>query len=341
MNKRKVIITLGSVITVIAVYLCVYIYRIVFYPIVMKDITVTIHSGSKLSDVEDVLFNQGVIKNRSRFNIVARWKKYDKHIHGGKYKIEQGMSINNIINLLRAGIQTPIEFVLDNVRSRKQLLSEIASQIEADTASLNNLLNNPVFLSKYNLNKDNVFTLFLPDRYELYWNTTAAQFIDKMYKVSKSFWNPVRMEKAKKINMNPREVVILASIVQLESTKPDEMPIIAGVYINRLKKGMPLQADPTVMFAVGNFKTHRVYNSQLKFDSPYNTYKYAGLPPGPICLPNARTIDKVLNYKKSDYIFFCAKDDLSGYHNFARTSEEHSLNAAKYRKAMDELDSNN
>jgi UPF0755 protein len=177
-------------------------------------------------------------------------------------------------------------------------------------------------------------TLFIPNTYEFYWNTSADKFIERMYVEYKHFWSKSRLNKAQKIKLTPEQVIILASIVEEETIKDDEKPTVAGVYLNRLHKNIRLQADPTVRFAVGDFEIKRILNKHLKIDSPYNTYKYAGLPPGPICIPTISSIDAVLNYKKHDYLYFCAKDDFSGYHAFAKTLKQHNINATKYRKAL-------
>ncbi len=338
MDKRRLIISLFLIVSVIVIYACVSVYNLVYKPVTDHEQYLFIPTGSKLADVENMLVSNGILRDKSKFDYLAKWKKYNRHVHAGKYKIVKGMSLNRVINLLRAGMQTPVVFVLDNIRTKHELIKEVSSQLEADTASLHMLLNDPVYLARYGLNKDNALALFIPDKYQLYWNTSASQFIGRMYKVNRAFWNNARLQKAKSMNMTTADLVILASVVQMESTKADEMPVIAGVYYNRLKKGIPLQADPTVIYALGDFNIKRLFNAQLNIDSPYNTYKYKGLPPGPICLPNALTIDKVLNYDHNDYLFFCARGDLSGYHNFAKTSAEHAQNAMKYRNALDQLD---
>jgi UPF0755 protein len=179
--------------------------------------------------------------------------------------------------------------------------------------------------------------MFIPDTYEMYWNTSPERFIDKMNRQYKAFWNSERLSKAEEIGLNPKEVNILAAIVEQETIKDDEKPIVAGVYLNRLKKGMPLEADPTLKFALGDFTIQRILNKDKQVVSPYNTYMNTGLPPGPICMPSVSSINSVLNYKHHNFIFFCAKDDLSGYHNFARTLDQHMNYARAYQRALDKI----
>ncbi len=296
-----------------------------------------IPTGSDFNNVKKILYEKGIIKNKSSFEWLAEKKNYINNIKPGKYQLKTNMSNNEIVNLLRSGKQEPVKLTFNNIRTKEQLVAKISNLIEADSNSLLKALKNNKVLKKYNFTSENVMALFIPDTYSIYWNNSAEQFIDRMYKEYKKFWTQSRKDKAKKMNLTPIQISVLASIVQQETIKSDEMPRVAGVYINRLNKGMLLQADPTVIFAVGDFGIKRVLNKHLEIDSPYNTYKYLGLPPGPICLPLPSTIDKVLNYEKHDYIFFCAKEDFSGYHNFAKNGAQHSQNAHKYQNALNKL----
>lgn len=293
-----------------------------------------VKTGSNFDDVLKDLLDNHIIKNQSSFVWVAERKGYKNKVKPGKYKIKKNMSNNELVNLLRSGEQEPVKLVFNEARTKQQFVEVIHKQIEASEEDLNSLLNDDEFLKEFGLNSKNVLTLFVPNTYELYWNTTAKDFIERMAKENKKFWTTERVQKAQKLGLTKAEVSILASIVQQESRVVDEQPIIAGVYLNRLKKGMRLQADPTVIYAIGDFTIKRVLNVHLEFDSPYNTYKYAGLPPGPICMPYSTTIDAVLNRKAHNYIYFCAKEDFSGRHNFAATIAEHDRNAAKFRKAL-------
>jgi len=299
-----------------------------------NSIYIYIPTGSNFNEVKKIIYEKGIIKNKSSFEWLAEKKNYIHNVKPGKYKLKTNMSNNEIINMLRAGIQEPVNLVFNNIRTKEQLASKISQLIETDSVSLLKVMKDDQFLNQYNLSAKNVMALFIPDTYSIFWNTSAKQFVDRMYKEYKKFWTNDRKEKAKNMHLSPVEISVLASIVQQETIKPDEMSRVAGVYINRLNKGMLLQADPTVIFAAGNFTIKRVLNKHLEIDSPYNTYKYAGLPPGPICLPFPSTIDKVLDFEKHDYIFFCAKEDFSGYHNFAKTGAQHSQNAHKYQNAL-------
>ena len=231
-------------------------------------------------------------------------------------------------------MQIPVKVTFNHLRTKEQLAGKISTQIEADSIAIINQLSDTTFLIETGLNNDNVSCLFIPNTYEFYWNTSATEFLNKMQKEYDKFWNNERLKKAATIGLTKFEVSALASIVEMESYKKEERPIIARLYLNRLKKGMKLQSDPTIIFAVGDFTIRRVLTKDLKIDSPYNTYLHKGLPPGPICLPSINAIDAVLNASKNDYLFMCAREDFSGYHNFAKTSKEHSKNARKYRRAL-------
>jgi UPF0755 protein len=293
-----------------------------------------IKTGSNFDDVLANLVENKIIKNAASFQWVAERKGYKTKVKPGKYKIKKNMSNNELVNLLRSGAQEPVKLVFNEARTKQDFIEVVTKQIEADNNELQNLINNDDFLKEFGLNSKNVLSLFIPNTYEFYWNTSAQQFLERMAKENQKFWTKNRIQKAQKLGLTKAEVSTLASIVQQESRVVDEQPIIAGVYLNRLKKGMRLQADPTVIFAIGDFTIKRVLNVHLEFDSPYNTYKYAGLPPGPICLPYSSAIDAVLNKKTHNYIYFCAKEDFSGRHNFAANIAEHDRNAAKFRKAL-------
>jgi len=296
-----------------------------------------IKTGASYADVIDSLKAHNLINDIDALEWVAKKKNYTQNIKPGRYLIKNNMSNTELVNLLRSGKQEPLKLVFNNIRTKEQLAGRIGKQIEADSASILNLLNDDNFVEQYDFNTENILLMFLPNTYELYWNTTATQFAEKMHKEYQKFWTTERLSQASAIGRTPIEIGIIASITQSETNKKDEMARVAGVYINRLKKNMRLQADPTVVFAWGDFTITRVLFKHLEIESPYNTYKYFGLPPGPITLPEPHTIDKVLNYEKHNYIFFCAKDDLTGYHAFAVTHAEHVKNAQRYQKALDRL----
>jgi UPF0755 protein len=335
---RKVIVSLMLLIVIIGGGTAYYSYTKIYKPNVelfgKNQDYLYIKTGSNFDDVLANLLDNHIVKNASSFQWVAERKGYKNKVKPGKYKIEKGMSNNELVNLLRSGVQEPVKLVFNEARTKHDFLEVITKQIEADKDELNALINDDEFLKEFDVNSKNVLTLFIPNTYEFYWNTSAEQFIERMAKEHYKYWAKNRVQKAQKLGLTKAEVSILASIVQQESRVVDEQPIIAGVYLNRLKKGMRLQADPTVIFAIGDFTIKRVLNQYLDYDSPYNTYKYAGLPPGPICLPYGSAIDAVLNRRPHNYIYFCAKEDFSGRHNFAATIAEHDKNAAAFRRAL-------
>jgi UPF0755 protein len=275
------------------------------------------------------------INNLRLFRIMAQVSNLSERKISGRYKIQTGESIFSIFKKVYNQRQEPVVLTFINVRFLPKLASLLSKKLEVDSAGFMFLMTNNKYLSQYNSDSLNSISIFIPNTYELYWNTSDSQIIAKMYNEYQKFWNEDRMQKAKNLNLSPKEVSIMASIVQEETNYKEEMDLIAGVYLNRLQKGMLLQADPTARFAVGNFDIRRIGYSYLSIDSPYNTYKYKGLPPGPICMPNATTIDKVLDYKSHDYLFFCAKPDNTGQHAFAKTYKEHQKNAKAYHKYLD------
>jgi len=293
-----------------------------------------IPTGSDYKDVINILYSNNLIINRASFEWVAEKKTYTTNIKPGKYKITNGMSNNSLINLLRSGKQESVRLVFNKIRTKELFASVISRQIEMDSISLVNKLNDIEYLKKYSKNLETAMSLFIPNTYEFYWNTDVDGFMERMLNEYERFWNKSRKKKAANLNMTCEEIITLASIVEEETIKNDEKRRLAGVYINRLNKRMRLQADPTVKFAIGDFNFKRVLNKHLEFDSPYNTYRHAGLPPGPICIPSIASIDAVLDSENHKYYYFCAKDDFSGYHAFAKTLKQHNQNAAKYRSAL-------
>lgn len=293
-----------------------------------------IPTNSNFSDVVRILSDEGMLIDKNSFEWVAERKKYKFNVKAGRYFINREMNNNELTNLLRSGEQTPVKVTFNHLRTKEQLAGKISTQIEADSIAIINQLRDTSFLLETGLNNDNINCLFIPNTYEFYWNTSAKAFLNRMQQEYEKFWNKERITKAAKIRLTKFEVSALAAIVEMESYKKDERPIIARLYLNRLEKRMKLQSDPTVIFAIGDFSIRRVLTKDLKINSPYNTYLNKGLPPGPICLPSINAIDAVLNASKNDYLFMCAKEDFSGYHNFAKTSREHSKNAKKYRRAL-------
>ncbi|MDR2885843.1 MAG: endolytic transglycosylase MltG [Rikenellaceae bacterium] len=268
------------------------------------------------------------------FRKAARLAGLEKSVRPGRYLLKEGMSYRAVARMLRNGLQTPVRLTFNNIRTVDRLAGSLARQIEADSVELLRLFSDPKFTAEYGFTPETFICMFIPNTYEVYWNTMPEALCGRMKKEYGAFWNAERLGKAATIPLTPLEVSILASIVYEETKMSDEMPKVAGVYINRLRIKMPLQADPTVKFAVGNPTIKRVLNRHLEVDSPYNTYRRQGLPPGPICMPSIRALDAVLNYAHHDYLYFCAASDFSGYHRFAKTLAEHSRNAAEYAAAL-------
>lgn len=295
-----------------------------------------IHTGWTFQDVVDELREKDIVKNIQSFKIAAEQMEYPGRVKAGKYKLESGMNNRTLINKLGGGFQEPVRIRFHNLRLKEDLAGLIGQQIEADSAAIMALFADTTAIVKLGFTPENFFSLFLPDTYEFYWNTSAAQFLDRMHKEYQRYWNEDRLQKSEAINMTPQEVSILASIVRGEALHESEMPTIAGLYLNRLRRGIKLQADPTVIYANQDFSIRRVLYKHLTFDSPYNTYLYAGLPPGPILLPSKAAIDAVLNYEEHNYLYMCAKEDFSGYHSFAVTLAEHNANARRFQRALNE-----
>ncbi|NQD72149.1 endolytic transglycosylase MltG [Sphingobacterium shayense] len=294
-----------------------------------------VNSSDQYTDVLKKIEDQHIVKNIRLFDYAAKAMDYPKMVKPGRYKLTAGMSNRALIGNLRGGYQEAVKFRFENLRLKENLVSLLDNSFEADSTSFANILDNEEVALSYGFTKDNFFSMFIPNTYEIYWNTSPDKIIARFKEEYDKFWTDERKQKARDLGLTPQEVSTLASIVKGEALHKDEMPQIAGLYINRLKKGILLQADPTVIFANNDFTIRRVLFKHLEIDNPYNTYKYAGLPPGPIMLPSIASIDGVLNYNKHDYIYMCAKDDFSGYHNFARTQAEHLVNARKFQRALD------
>jgi UPF0755 protein len=274
------------------------------------------------------------LKDTRLFNRLAQRMKYPENMKIGRYEIKPGMSYLAAIRMLRNGQQMPVKLTFNNVRLKQDLADRIADQLVFSSQELLNRLNDPAVAASYGLDTTTLTTLFIPNTYEIYWNTTVDKWLERMKKEYDRFWTKERLAKANAIRLNPVEVSILASIVEEETAARREYPVVAGLYLNRLKKGMLLQADPTVKFAIGDVTLRRILNTHLQVESPYNTYKHPGLPPGPIRIPSIEAIEGVLNYRDHNYLYMCAKEDFSGTHNFAVTLEEHNRYAQKYREAL-------
>ncbi len=252
----------------------------------------------------------------------------------GYYEMNGKLSVYKAARRLAVGSETPLRFTFNNIRTLDQLAARADEVLYFTADSLLSLLADAEVCARYGFDTTTIAAMFIPDTYEFYWTVSPQRFLERMHYYYKQYWNEERVALAEKAGLTPMEVSVLASIVEEETAKRDEMPIVAGLYINRLRRGIPLQADPTVKYAVGDFALQRILNKHLATESPYNTYLHTGLPPGPIRLPSQTALNAVLHYKQHNYIYMCAREDFSGYHNFARTLGEHNRNAARYHAAL-------
>ncbi len=325
------------IISILLISFTYYGYQIVFTPniLVGKDDRVfVIPEGATFKDVQDEFYKGNIVQDLVSFSFMAKIMDYDTQIKPGRYILKSGMTNREVLNMLRGGNQVPVRVSINNVRLTSDLAEKITRNLSIAPGEFSAALIAFAMSNPDGFNAENVLAMFIPNTYEVYFNASADNVIDRFQYEYKKFWNDERKKKAAKIGLTPIEVSILASIVQAESIKKDEAPVIAGLYINRLKQGIALQADPTLVFAAGDFTLKRVLNEHKEIDSPYNTYKYAGLPPGPINMPEIASIDAVLNYQVNDYIYMCAKEDFSGYHNFTENYNEHLRNAQRYQRAL-------
>ena len=272
----------------------------------------------------------------SGFSTLARHSGYADHIRTGRYAIHPGEGALMVFRHLKNGQQTPVSLTIPEVRTIDRLAGALARKLMLDSADVAIHLSDSAYCARWGYDTATVAALFVPNTYDIYWNVGLDRLMERMEKENQKFWNDERRGKAEAMGMTPVEVATMASIIDEETANNAEKPMIAGMYYNRLKAGMPLQADPTIKFALKDFALRRIYHKLLYIDSPYNTYRYEGLPPGPIKIASIAGIDAVLNHVEHDYLYMCAKEDFSGTHNFARTYQEHLQNAARYTKALNE-----
>ncbi len=302
-------------------------------PCVRRSGEMLVPTGSTYAALHDSLFSQDRIRFEKFFDLYARRIGLDRDeaVRPGRYILDDTMNCIQIARMLRLGRQTPKNVVINNARTPAQLARRLAPQIEADSALIASVLLSDSTARAFGFASPlEMFAIFIPDTYEMYWNTTPWQIVRRMKNEWDRFWTPARTQRLTQTGLSRMQAITLASIVYEETRKTDEMPTVAGVYINRLRTGMPLQADPTVKYATGDFSLRRILHKHLKIDSPYNTYKYKGLPPTPICMPSKEAVDAVLEYSRHQYLYFCAREDFSGYHNFASTYSQHLQNARRY-----------
>ena len=340
MYFKKILLSIALLGLVVAAYFAYFVYSAMFKPNTAfnnESAYIYIPTNASYDYVHEQL--EPLLIDIKKFDALAKQKKYVTNIKAGRYIIKKGMNNNEIIISIRSN-NLPIKLSFNNQETLKKLAGRISIQIEADSLSLLNAMLDETFLSKNNFNTATALGMYIPNSYEFFWNTSAEQFRDRMLKEYNRFWNDTRINKAKEIGLNPFQVIALASIVYEESKKADEQPIIAGVYLNRLKVGMPLQADPTIKFAAYQLPENkgkvirRVLNVHKEIESPYNTYKNRGLPPGLIAMPDISAIDAVLNFEKHKYLYFAADAKQFGYHKFAKNLAQHNVNARAYQRYL-------
>lgn len=335
--KRKVLwLGIAALVVLVALLLVPREIRYRMSGAVGKDGILFVPTGSNYARLGDSLSAGGFLRNENIFMRQASARGLEKSFKSGRYALKKGMTYASLINMLRGGLQTPVNVTFNNIRTIDRLAGAVSKRLEPDSVTLVKVFTDDSVIASYGYKPETFIAMFIPNTYEFYWNTSPAGFLDRMKKESNKFWSS-RGDALAKTGLSREQVMTLASIVYEETKLKSEMPRVAGVYMNRLRKGMPLQADPTVKFAVGDFSLKRVLNKHLEVASPYNTYKNQGLPPGPICMPSIDAIDAVLNYEDNDFLYFCAKADLSGAHAFAKTLSEHNRNAQAYYRAINKL----
>ncbi len=335
MNFKKILVYISLIVVVGASVYGYMIYRNIFSPntnFTEKEIYVYIPTDADYNEAIQII--SPYIKDLELFQMTAEKKSYVANVKPGRFLFKKDMNNNDLVNSLRQNV--PLNLAFNNQERLEDLAGRIGSQIEADSTSLMKSFTDEKFLQEQNMTRENILSLFIPNSYEFFWNTSADKFRERMAKEYRKFWTPERLEKAKAQNLTPLQVSTLAAIVHKETVKSDERPRVAGVYLNRLERGMKLEADPTVIYSVKNnandftIEIKRVLYKDLETDSPYNTYKYQGLPPGPIAMPDVTALDAVLNPEKHNYIYFCASVTNFGYHEFAVTMAQHEANRQKY-----------
>lgn len=335
-RKRNIFCIIAAILVVMGIIAAGSIYWLFFsQPFQITDNTyIYIDRDDNIDSVYSKIINNGHPTNMKGFELLTQKSDYANHIKTGKYAIKPGDNMRYLERRLSMGYQTPVNLTIGSVRSIDRIARNASNQLMIDSAEIARLLADTAFIHSLGYNKETLPALFIPNTYEVYWNMSAEDFIKRMVKEHKAYWNEKRMKQAESIGLTPVEVATLASIVEEETAVNAEKPMVAGLYINRLKKGMLLQADPTVKFSLQDFGLKRILYKHLEVNSPYNTYKYAGLPPGPIRIPSIQGLESVLNYTHHNYIYMCAKEDFSGTHNFAVTSAQHAANARRYQQAL-------
>ncbi len=328
----KLLVLSATILLMVSVYAG---YKILFANNTAKGGYLYLKEGISFDNLSDSLRTKSYLKSLNNFRIAAGIEKFGGAIKPGRYRIKPEMNNRELVRMFKLGLQTPLNLTISgNIRNMERLAAIISSKISSDSAAVLNVLSDSKLIDSLGFNKYNFPGMFIQNTYEIYWTVTPEELVLRLKREYDKFWNDSRRKLASNIGLTPAEVTTLASIVAMEGNLKDEHPVIAGVYINRIKNGIPLQADPTIKFALNDPALKRILYKHLEVESPYNTYKYRGLPPGPIVIPSPSVIDSVLNYKKHNYLYFCAKPTLDGSHSFAATQSEHSRNARAYHNAI-------
>lgn len=337
MTKRKVLVAVIIVFSTLLSSFAFYAYQMLKTPNILvdkEDRSFYIDKGASFKDVQNALYEGGYVNDLMSFSFLAKLMDYDNSVKYGHYLLKRNMSNLEAVRMLRAGIQEPVMLTFNNVRLLDELPEKLSKYVQLPQDELSRILLSDSVAEAYGFTRDNFISMFIPNTYEVYWTVSAKELLDRMKSEYDMFWSDKRKEKAAALNLSPVQVATLASIVQAESIKKEESAKIAGLYINRLKRGIPLQADPTLVFALGDFTIQRILNKDREIISPYNTYLNPGLPPGPINMPTIHSIDAVLNHEEHKYLYMCAKEDFSGYHSFATNLKDHNANARKFQAAL-------
>ena len=337
MDKRKILILSIVILTILLSSFTFYFYQVIYSPnfLVEKESRyLYIPTGSDFEDVQRIIYDNGFVNDPVAFGILSKFMNYDQLVKPGRYLIERNANNIDVIRKLRAGEQEPIRITFNNARLFSDVAAKLTVRLELDSVLFLKVLKEPATAQKYGFNEESFRCMFIPNTYEVYWTITANELIERMHQEYERFWTQNRREKASTLGLDQVQVTILASIVEAEVSHYDEAPKVAALYLNRLKRNMFLQADPTLKYALGDFTIQRVLNIHKEIDSPYNTYKYLGLPPGPINFPSIKSLDAVLNSEDHNYLYMCAKADFSGYHEFSTNLRQHNINARKYQNAL-------
>jgi len=338
MKRKTFYLFLGSVsfLFILSGIACFFAYSKINSPVFEESVSQRTVYINKERDYQDVLLQLNALglKDSRLFETLASYMKYPENVKSGKYDLPSGISYLDLVRKLRSGDQDPISFTFNNIRLKEDFVDRVGEQFMFGPDVLGKKMNDPKTCVSLGFDTITIVSMFIPNTYEIYWNISVDKFLERMKKEYDRYWNEDRAKKADAISLTPIEVSVLASIVEEETADPSEYPVVAGLYLNRLKKGMLLQADPTVKFAVGDIALQRILYKHLEVESPYNTYKVAGLPPGPIRIPSIATLDAVLNPAQHNYLYMVAKEDFSGKHHFSRTLSEHNAYAKRYQAAL-------